>query len=175
MKLTVFGASGGTGTHVISQALNAGREVVAVVCEPARLRVAAHPNLDVTVAEVMDPAVIADLVAGLALHETRVLVLGVAYKKDVGDVRESPSMQVTEELVRLGAEVRCADPHVAPADLPTGCMPVPARTALAEAQKVDVVLLQVDHDAFELREIAQAAKRMLDCRYTVTGRRVEHL
>jgi putative NADH-flavin reductase len=63
MKLTVFGASGDTGTHVISQAL-AGHEVVAVVREPARLRVPAHTNVDVTVAELMDTAAIADLVAG---------------------------------------------------------------------------------------------------------------
>ena len=63
MKLTVFGASGGTGSQVVSQALGAGHEVVAVVRDPARLPVR-HQNLTVLAADVMRPADIADAVAG---------------------------------------------------------------------------------------------------------------
>lgn len=64
MKLTVFGASGGTGTQVIRQALDAGHEVTAVVRDRGRLTVADHPGLDVVVADVMQPATIEGLVAG---------------------------------------------------------------------------------------------------------------
>jgi putative NADH-flavin reductase len=63
MKLTVFGASGGTGSQVISQGLDAGHDIVAVVRDPARLPVS-HPNLTVVTADVMRPDDIADTVAG---------------------------------------------------------------------------------------------------------------
>lgn len=64
MKLTVFGATGGTGTQVVSQALAAGHQVLAVVRDPARLAVPPHAGLDVAVADVLDLAAIGDLVAG---------------------------------------------------------------------------------------------------------------
>jgi len=63
MKLTVFGATGGTGEQVVRQACEAGDEVTAVVRDPARLRVA-YPNLTVVRADVMDPASIESAIAG---------------------------------------------------------------------------------------------------------------
>jgi putative NADH-flavin reductase len=63
MKLTVFGASGGTGSQVVSQGLDAGHEIVAVVRDPARLPVS-HPNLTVVTADVLRPGDIADTVTG---------------------------------------------------------------------------------------------------------------
>jgi uncharacterized protein YbjT (DUF2867 family) len=60
----VFGATGGTGTQVVSQALAAGHQVLAVVRDPARLAVPPRADLDLAVADVMDPAAIGDLVAG---------------------------------------------------------------------------------------------------------------
>jgi putative NADH-flavin reductase len=64
MKLTVFGASGGIGTELVRQGLDAGHHVTAVVREASRLAVEPHPNLKVVVADVMDPAAIAPAVAG---------------------------------------------------------------------------------------------------------------
>jgi putative NADH-flavin reductase len=64
MRLTVFGASGGTGTQLVRQALDAGHEVVAVVRDPSRLRVPANPALQVASADVMDPEAIAPAVEG---------------------------------------------------------------------------------------------------------------
>jgi putative NADH-flavin reductase len=63
MKLTVFGASGGAGSQVVSQALDAGHDVTAVVRDRARLPVS-HQNLTVVTADVLRPAEIADAVAG---------------------------------------------------------------------------------------------------------------
>ena len=63
MKLTVFGATGGTGSEAVGQALDAGHEVLAVVRNPARLRIS-HPNLTVMTADVLQPAEIGEAVAG---------------------------------------------------------------------------------------------------------------
>ncbi len=56
MKLTIFGASGATGTCLVTQALEAGHQVTAVVRDPARMTVPAHPRLQVITGDVMDPA-----------------------------------------------------------------------------------------------------------------------
>src|SRR5271165_5990022 len=64
MKLTILGATGATGTCLISQALAAGHEVTAVVRDPARLAGPAHPRLRTVTADVMNPASIAPAIAG---------------------------------------------------------------------------------------------------------------
>ena len=64
MKLTIFGASGVTGTFLAEQALAAGHQVTAVVRDPARLSVAGSPRLRVVTADLMDPLAISPAVAG---------------------------------------------------------------------------------------------------------------
>jgi putative NADH-flavin reductase len=63
MRLTVFGASGQTGRHLIQQALDAGHTVTAVVRDPTRLPIR-HQRLQVVTADVLDPAAIQPAVAG---------------------------------------------------------------------------------------------------------------
>ncbi|MEU6267728.1 NAD(P)-dependent oxidoreductase [Saccharopolyspora shandongensis] len=63
MRITIFGATGGTGKHLLEQACTAGHEVTAVVRDPARLDYA-HPGLTVVTADVMDAAAIQPHVAG---------------------------------------------------------------------------------------------------------------
>jgi len=64
MELTIFGATGATGNCLTEQALAAGHEDTAVVRDPARLSVPAHPQLRVITADLMDPAAISPAVAG---------------------------------------------------------------------------------------------------------------
>jgi putative NADH-flavin reductase len=64
MKLTIFGATGATGTRLTGQALAAGHDVTAVVRDPARLAIPAHPRLRTVTADVMDPASIIPAIAG---------------------------------------------------------------------------------------------------------------
>ena len=64
MKLTILGATGATGTSLTGQALAAGHEVTAVVRDPARLAIPAHPRLRTVTADVMDPASITPAIAG---------------------------------------------------------------------------------------------------------------
>jgi len=64
MRITVFGATGGTGHHLVRQALAAGHHVTAVVRDPARLRHEDHPLLEPLIADVMDPDAIGSALAG---------------------------------------------------------------------------------------------------------------
>ena len=64
MKLTILGATGATGTTLTGQALAAGHEVTAVVRDPARLAVPAHPRLRTVTADIMDPASIIPAIDG---------------------------------------------------------------------------------------------------------------
>lgn len=80
MKLTVFGATGGTGRQVVEQALAAGHEVTAVVRDPARLTLQ-HARLQVLCADVRDPAAIAP---ALADSEAVVSALGPRPRDTIG-------------------------------------------------------------------------------------------
>jgi putative NADH-flavin reductase len=64
MRITVFGATGGTGRHIVEQALGAGHEVTAVVRDPARLGVAAADGLTVVTAQLDDRAAVGRAVEG---------------------------------------------------------------------------------------------------------------
>ncbi len=110
---------------------------------------------------------------GQSVRGRRILLLGLAYKKNTGDARESPSRQVAEQLIALGAVVFCADPHVPTAQLPPGCALVEA--SVDEAAAADAVVVLVDHDDFDLAGLADASRYTLDCRHVVEGPTVEHL
>jgi UDP-N-acetyl-D-glucosamine dehydrogenase len=111
---------------------------------------------------------------GLALSRARVLVLGLAYKRNSGDARESPAVALVDRLVRGGADVSVADPHVvedAPLD------PAARRVLLgpAEIARADAVVLVTDHDVFDYAEITAHARFVLDTRHRLEGPHVEHL
>jgi UDP-N-acetyl-D-glucosamine dehydrogenase len=109
----------------------------------------------------------------LAVNGAKVLVLGLAYKKNVGDIRESPAMVVVEQLIGLGAVVRAAEPHAEPTVLPKG---VEAVELDAEVLGwADAVLVLTDHDAFDYDLVASAASYVLDTRNRCSGARVERL
>jgi UDP-N-acetyl-D-glucosamine dehydrogenase len=102
--------------------------------------------------------------AGKPLKYSRVLVLGVAYKKDIDDVRESPALDILALLRAKGAEVRYHDPHV-PAILHDGqdftCEPDLER-AVREA---DCVVIVTDHTAYDWSAIARQAQLVVDTRH----------
>lgn len=110
---------------------------------------------------------------GRPVNGSRLLLLGMSYKKNTGDARESPSRRIAEELLELGAHVRCADPYVADEGLPAGCVRVEATEA--EASAADAVLVLVNHDLFAVQDLADVAALVLDCRFAVSGPTVQHL
>jgi UDP-N-acetyl-D-glucosamine dehydrogenase len=95
---------------------------------------------------------------------SRILVLGVAYKPDIDDMRESPALDILKELLRDGARVTYHDPHVPrfADDQGTLWTSVPLTDdALAGA---DVVLLVTDHAAFDLEQIVAQSPILVDAR-----------
>jgi UDP-N-acetyl-D-glucosamine dehydrogenase len=92
---------------------------------------------------------------GKALRNSRVLLLGVSYKKDVGDMRESPALKVMHQLHRKGADVSYHDPYVPVCVNGSGPMAsVPLdETAIASA---DCVVILTDHSCLPYSRIRQA-------------------
>ena len=111
---------------------------------------------------------------GRPVSGSRVLLLGLAYKKNTGDARESPAVRVATLLRRMGADVVAADPHVAASGLIDSLVervePTPDEVGAADA-----VVLLTDHDAFDGAEITRSARFVLDCRRVLTGPNVETL
>jgi len=114
------------------------------------------------------PNYVASRVAGIlndvgrAVRGSRIFVLGVTYKADVGDMRESPSLMAMQALYRKGAEVSFHDPFVEEAPLNGGTI---QRTELAEGlANADLVLLLTPHGSYDLEWIAERAALVFDTR-----------
>ncbi len=103
---------------------------------------------------------------GRALKGSRVLVLGIAYKKNVDDTRESPAVEIMELLRGQGAEVAYSDPYVAKFPRMREHKFDLVSTALdaKSLQGFDCVLLATDHDGFDYALIKQHAKLVVDTR-----------
>ena len=108
-----------------------------------------------------------------ALNGSRILLLGLAYKKNTGDARESPAVVVAERLLAMGAEVRAVDPHVVEGHVDTRVVRVDFSTD--ELAAADAVVLLTDHDSFDLERVVQTATFILDTRKRLTGPNVEPL
>jgi UDP-N-acetyl-D-glucosamine dehydrogenase len=101
-------------------------------------------------------------------------VLGLAYKRNAGDARESPAVALIHRLVADGAEVAVADPHVVEE---MAVDEVTRRVALSpeEVERADAVVLVTDHDAFDYDMVQRHAKLILDTRHRLDGPDVEQL
>ena len=103
--------------------------------------------------------------AGKSLSGSRVLVLGVAYKADIGDVRESPALKLIELLQTAGADVSYHDPHVpvlAEHGLDLECAPL-------EPGAYDAVAIVTAHSGIDYRRLVEEARLVVDFR-NATGR-----
>ena len=100
--------------------------------------------------------------AGKALNGARVLGVGLAYKRNVADDRESPAREVLDRLRRRGAVVGVHDPHVAPARLASDGSEVVSD--LAAAGDWDVAVVLTDHDAVDYAVLAERVPQVLDTR-----------
>ena len=101
---------------------------------------------------------------GVAVEGAEVLVLGVAYKPGVGDVRESPAVPLVAELQRRGVRVVAMDPHVRDWAL-TPLLPCSEQRE--RVQEFPLTIVVTHHPEFDFEEIASLAPAVLDCRNVV--------
>lgn len=112
-----------------------------------------------------------------SLQSSSVLVLGVAYKKDISDVRNSPALEIIREHRHKGADVSYSDPHVDRLGLENGQVLESRELDEELLHQVDVVVIVTDHTDFDYEFIVEEASLVLDTRNAtgdLTGE-VEHV
>jgi UDP-N-acetyl-D-glucosamine dehydrogenase len=104
-----------------------------------------------------------------ALNGAKVLVLGLAYKKDIDDLRESPSLTIIELLQKEGAQVSYNDPYFPTVgkgrkyDLRMTCAP------LEDLAQYDCVLIVTDHSDYDYERIVHESQLVVDTRNATRG------
>jgi UDP-N-acetyl-D-glucosamine dehydrogenase len=117
----------------------------------------------------MMPAVVISLVAdGLnrsakSIRNSKILVLGVAYKKDVSDCRESPALDVMRMLSEKGADLTYNDPYVPMLRLGKNTLES-VELSQEAIGKQDCVIILTDHSEYDFKQIAAAARLLIDTR-----------
>jgi UDP-N-acetyl-D-glucosamine dehydrogenase len=110
-----------------------------------------------------------------SLNGSKVLVLGVAYKRDIDDLRESPALTIIEELQRRGADVAYNDPYFPKVgrgrkyNLQMTCAP------LENLGQYDCVLIVTDHTDYDYKKIVEEAKLVVDTRNATKGIKSEKI
>jgi UDP-N-acetyl-D-glucosamine dehydrogenase len=104
-----------------------------------------------------------------AVNGAKVLVLGVAYKKDISDVRESPALDILQLLTKKGAHLSYCDPYV-PEVREAGMTLSASPFSAATLRKADCVVIVTNHAAFDYKMVAREAKVIVDTRNALKGR-----
>ena len=122
------------------------------------------------------PDHVVDLVAeslnrrGKAVHGSRVLVLGVAYKADIDDIRESPSLDIMQTLIDRGARVEYSDPFVPTLEFAGRRFRSVPLTA-AHLRRFDCAVIATAHSGVPYAGVLKYSKGVVDTRNALRGRR----
>jgi UDP-N-acetyl-D-glucosamine dehydrogenase len=106
---------------------------------------------------------------GKAFKDSKMLILGVAYKRDIDDLRESPSLTIIELLRKRGAVVSYNDPYFPTVgrgrkyELNMTCVP------LEHLEQYDAVVIVTDHSCYEYARIVNEAQLVIDTRNATRG------
>lgn len=103
---------------------------------------------------------------------SRILILGIAYKKNINDSRESPGIEIIDLLLNRGAQVDYADPHISMFPVKRDYRFEMESVEISSATLVgyDCVVLVTDHDRFDYQLIEDSAKLIVDTRGVFTNR-----
>jgi UDP-N-acetyl-D-mannosaminuronate dehydrogenase len=111
---------------------------------------------------------------GKPLNGSKVLLLGMTYKPDIADLRESPSLEIFEILLEEGVQATFFDPHATSARIGGEVKHTEPDLQAAIASSDVVVLLQA-HKAFDLEAIVAGSNSVFDTRGILSGANVERL
>jgi UDP-N-acetyl-D-glucosamine dehydrogenase len=110
-----------------------------------------------------------------SLNGASVLVLGVAYKKDIDDLRESPALTIIELLQKEGAQVKYNDPYFAYVGHGRKYDLQMHNTPLDNLGQYDCVIIVTDHSDYDYRKIVNESKLVVDTRNATRGIRAENI
>jgi UDP-N-acetyl-D-glucosamine dehydrogenase len=96
--------------------------------------------------------------AGKSLAGSKILVLGVSYKPDIGDMRESPALKIIELIGNAGADVAYHDPHV------PELRELGLQSADLEPKAYDAVVIVTDHSTIDYEKLVEEANLVIDFR-----------
>lgn len=111
---------------------------------------------------------------GKSFDGSRILVLGIAYKRDVDDLRESPAIEIIEQLRELKTDVNFVDPY-------TPMMPLKDEVLMAvplddeHVRNADCVVILTDHSTFDYTYIVRKASLVIDTRNATAGMMGSHI
>ena len=97
------------------------------------------------------------------IHGSRILVVGVSYKRDIGDVRESPALDIISLLAEQGGDVAFHDPHV-PMLEEHGLSMTGVELTDQELDRADCVVIVTDHSAIDFERLTRRAELVVDTR-----------
>jgi len=103
---------------------------------------------------------------GKSLEQSNILILGIAYKPDVDDMRESPSIEIMRRLEGRGAQISYSDPHISvfPKLRNYTCELKSLELTPETVREFDLILLATNHDLFDYEMIQEHAKVIVDSR-----------
>jgi UDP-N-acetyl-D-glucosamine dehydrogenase len=102
------------------------------------------------------------------LNGAKILALGVAYKRGVGDTRESPALEIIAKLRAKGAELSYADPYV-PSIVFDAVVLKAIEVREEDLSAADCVLILTDHPEFDYRRVVEVAGLVVDTRNATCG------
>ena len=102
-----------------------------------------------------------------AVRGSHIHVMGVAYKRDIDDVRESPALDIILLLMRRGARITYSDPYVPSVRI--GDETLQSQNAIEACASADCVLVVTDHRAVDYAGVVEASKLIVDTRNALKG------
>jgi UDP-N-acetyl-D-glucosamine dehydrogenase len=105
-----------------------------------------------------------------SVNGSKILVLGIAYKKDIDDVRESPALDIIELLMNKGAQVSYHDPYAPSVRIGEHTLQSAAFDTL---EHYDMVVVVTDHSTVDYKQVAAKAKLVLDTRNAMKNVRAD--
>jgi UDP-N-acetyl-D-glucosamine dehydrogenase len=104
-----------------------------------------------------------------SIKGSKILVLGLAYKRDIDDLRESPSLTIIELLREKGAHVRYNDPYFAKVGRGRHYDLNMTNTPLDDLGQYDAILIVTDHTSYDYKAIVEQSKLVIDTRNATKG------
>ena len=103
---------------------------------------------------------------GKAVKGSKIVIYGVAYKRDIDDVRESPALDIIHLLKKRGAEIQYVDPYIPQIRLEHETLHASSMDVIGEA---DCVVIVTDHKQFDYKALVRDAKLIVDTRNALKG------